>query len=59
MHWEQRTKLSASDHSSHPPAVREWVSPPVTPRAAEFFAEEEEEIDARVFDFGEAFLEWA
>ncbi|KAH9951805.1 hypothetical protein B0H21DRAFT_192591 [Amylocystis lapponica] len=59
MHWEQRTKSRVSAHSPQADAMREWISPPVTPRAVEFVADVEEEAETRGFDLGEAFLEWS
>lgn len=56
MHWEHRPK-SSSPFTSKPSCVeKEWVSPPVTPRAIELDPDAGRQID---FDFGEAFMEWS
>lgn len=60
MHWESRPKSPGSL-----PAVggerKEWISPPVTPRAAENQGEVETflETQNQNLGFGEAFLDWS
>ncbi|OSX59230.1 hypothetical protein POSPLADRAFT_1172465 [Postia placenta MAD-698-R-SB12] len=60
MHWESRPKSPGSL-----PAVggerKEWISPPVTPRAAENQGEAETflENQNQNLGFGEAFLDWS
>ncbi|KAI0829492.1 hypothetical protein BC628DRAFT_1315399 [Trametes gibbosa] len=55
MHWQSRRK------SSEPPAAaeKEWISPPVSPRAAEFPPPDFEDGEPRDYDFDGAFLDWS
>ncbi|KAI0921511.1 hypothetical protein AcW2_006460 [Taiwanofungus camphoratus] len=57
MHWEARPK-SSPFVGVHGCIEKEWVSPPVTPRVAEFRVELEDRND-RDFELGEAFMEWS
>ena len=56
MHWEFRPKTASAADGTCAASGKEWISPPVTPRAVELDA-----MDARdrEFAFDEAFMEWA
>ncbi|OSC99216.1 hypothetical protein PYCCODRAFT_1373710 [Trametes coccinea BRFM310] len=40
-------------------AATEWISPPVSPRAAELPPDDEEDLEDRDYDFDGAFLDWS
>ncbi|RPD61884.1 hypothetical protein L226DRAFT_571287 [Lentinus tigrinus ALCF2SS1-7] len=55
IHWQSRAKPSSSEAKIE---EKEWVSPPVTPRAALPDVDDEFEAD-RDYDFDGAFLDWS
>ena len=56
IHWQSRLKEASS---SAKPEEKEWITPPVTPRAP-LVAPPAEELDAdRDYDFDGAFLDWS
>ncbi|PCH41396.1 hypothetical protein WOLCODRAFT_131888 [Wolfiporia cocos MD-104 SS10] len=61
MHWEARPKAADPLSSKASSTEKEWVSPPVTPRAVDFLAEPEANADPQNLElgFGEAFLDWS
>ncbi|KAJ8487467.1 hypothetical protein ONZ51_g4164 [Trametes cubensis] len=71
IHWQSRRKSpSPSEPSSSSSAVtsasaaateKEWISPPVSPRAAQLPPpdEEEDDLEDRDYDFDGAFLDWS
>ncbi|OBZ76529.1 hypothetical protein A0H81_03535 [Grifola frondosa] len=56
MHWASRPKSPSSSFS--PSVEKEWLSPPITPRAVEL-AEPDELDGNRDYDFDGAFLDWS
>ncbi len=57
IHWQSRVKPSSSE--AKPKAEeKEWISPPVTPRAALPEVDDEFQAD-RDYDFDGAFLDWS
>jgi len=61
VHWEARTKSPSSCSPKTGEEEKEWVSPPVTPRATEFHTEIEALLENQSQDlgFGEAFFDWS
>ncbi|KAI0663083.1 hypothetical protein C8Q70DRAFT_1042670 [Cubamyces menziesii] len=71
IHWQSRRKSpSPSEPSSSSSAVtsasaaateKEWISPPVSPRAAQLPPpdDEEDDLEDRDYDFDGAFLDWS
>ncbi|KAH9853723.1 hypothetical protein C2E23DRAFT_858862 [Lenzites betulinus] len=55
MHWQSRRK------AAEPPtaAEKEWISPPVSPRAAELPPPDLEDGEPHDYDFDGAFLDWS
>ncbi|KAI0370236.1 hypothetical protein BV20DRAFT_944579 [Pilatotrama ljubarskyi] len=56
MHWQSRTKSSDQEPTA---PEKEWVSPPVSPRAAELPPPDVEDDAPRDYDFDGAFLDWS
>ncbi|KAI9001239.1 hypothetical protein BD414DRAFT_27543 [Trametes punicea] len=64
IHWQSRRKALESDSSSStavPSAAKEWISPPVSPRAAELPPpdDDDDDLEDRDYDFDGAFLDWS
>ncbi|KAI0356595.1 hypothetical protein OH77DRAFT_1401109 [Trametes cingulata] len=58
MHWQSRPKATESEPAAI--AEKEWISPPVSPRAAELPPPDDDDDDApRDYDFDGAFLDWS
>ncbi|KAI0721837.1 hypothetical protein C8T65DRAFT_565410 [Cerioporus squamosus] len=57
IHWQSRVKPSSSEAKAKA-EEKEWISPPVTPRAALPEVDDEFQAD-RDYDFDGAFLDWS
>ncbi|KAI0676906.1 hypothetical protein C8Q78DRAFT_962960 [Trametes maxima] len=56
IHWQSRPKSLRSEPSA---SEKEWISPPVSPRAAALPPPDEEPLGAPEYDFDGAFLDWS
>lgn len=61
MHWEARPKsTSPSDSRVGDQCIaKEWISPPVTPRALEVPAGFDMEDTTHSLEFGDAYFDWS
>ncbi|KAI0771906.1 hypothetical protein BD413DRAFT_492645 [Trametes elegans] len=56
IHWQSRQKTADSEPTA---PEKEWISPPVSPRAAELPPPDEVPLEDRDYDFDGAFLDWS
>lgn len=56
MHWEFRPKTASAADGMSTASGKEWISPPVTPRAVDVEILDNQD---REFTLDGAFLEWA